>query len=129
MIEDCGVTEEQLAVEFGSEVASIVAEVSDPPGVHGVPAKEIQLLKAASLSHNAKRLKAADRCSNLRSIYETPPGWANTSYIGYADHSIRMMDLFEKSGHEPLHNAVTSKVRHWARLIITRAEDEIERSA
>ncbi len=123
--EDCGVSLDYIALEFGADVAALVAEVTDPPDLHGKEAKAFQLVKAPLLSRYAKRLKAADRLSNLRGIYEEPPGWAQKSLQGYAEHSIKMMDLFETSSHEPLHNAVIPKVRHYANLIILRAEESL----
>ncbi len=90
-MEDCGVTQAQLAARFGPGVAGIVAEVTDAPGLAGAARKDAQVAKAPSLSHGAKKLKLADKTANLTDIVDNPPGWAKVSMQGYMRDAHRVV--------------------------------------
>jgi GTP diphosphokinase / guanosine-3',5'-bis(diphosphate) 3'-diphosphatase len=80
VIEDCGVTPEQLTVDFGSDVAEIVAGVTkfDQTRVGlGANAKEETLRKLLTAGAQDQRifsLKCADRLHNLRTLEFVPRG-------------------------------------------------------
>lgn len=75
-LEDTNTTREELEREFGAEVASVVAEVTDDKGLAKAERKRLQVENAPSRSDRAKLVKIADKTSNLRSILESPPvGW------------------------------------------------------
>lgn len=90
-IEDCGATEESLAAEFGPEVASVVAEVSDAPGLSKNAAKKAQEHKAPTMSGRAKLVKLADKTANLTDIVENPPGWKPDAVRGYTTSAARII--------------------------------------
>ena len=91
-IEDCGVAAVHLAIEFGSEVAGIVAEVTDEPGLKGKERKNAQVEKAPFMSKNAKKLKIADKTANLTDIVENSPGWSVKTMHGYAEDAARVVN-------------------------------------
>lgn len=72
-VEDTETTLDELEREFGGEVASVVAEVTDDKSLPKDERKRLQVLKAASKSDRAKLVKLADKISNLRDIAATPP--------------------------------------------------------
>jgi len=72
-IEDQGVTREEIAAEFGEQVASIVTEVTDNKNLDKAERKRLQVVKAPYKSPQAKALKIADKTANLRAILESPP--------------------------------------------------------
>ena len=77
VVEDCGVTIEHLVVEFGDEIAAIVAAVSDPPKVPGVPrgVRKAQCRARLAASHpDAQTLKLCDRLDNLKELLEDSVG-------------------------------------------------------
>jgi (p)ppGpp synthase/HD superfamily hydrolase len=75
-VEDTGVTLPELESRFGSEVASLVAEVTDDKILPKETRKHLQVQDAHKKSKRAQTLKLADKISNLRSILASPPmGW------------------------------------------------------
>lgn len=75
-LEDTDVTETEVRQRFGSDVAELVLEVTDDTSLIGAERKRIQIEEAPHLSADAKRLKLADKTSNIRALRESPPrGW------------------------------------------------------
>lgn len=76
-VEDTGVTLTELTDRFGSDVASLVAEVTDDKSLPDKIRKRLQVENAPHKSERAQTLKLADKISNLRSIVISPPvGWS-----------------------------------------------------
>lgn len=72
-IEDTKTTQEELEREFGSEVAALVAELTDDKRLPKLTRKQLQIDAVYSKSACAKLIKIADKTSNLRSILASPP--------------------------------------------------------
>jgi (p)ppGpp synthase/HD superfamily hydrolase len=72
-IEDCGVTFQELEQQFGSDVASLVAEVTDDKSLPQATRKALQVQNAPKKSVRAQVIKLADKISNLRSMLDSPP--------------------------------------------------------
>ena len=72
-IEDTETTYEELVGEFGSEIADVVAEVTDDKSLDPAVRKHLQIEHAATASFRAKLVKLADKICNLRDLAETPP--------------------------------------------------------
>ena len=72
-IEDTGVTADELAREFGRNVADIVLECTDDKTLLKPERKRLQAETAPHKSDGARMLKIADKTSNLRSILSSPP--------------------------------------------------------
>ena len=72
-IEDTDTTGEELEREFGSRIASMVAEVTDDTALPKADRKRLQIEHAAQLSDGAKLVKLADKICNLRDVAERPP--------------------------------------------------------
>jgi guanosine-3',5'-bis(diphosphate) 3'-pyrophosphohydrolase len=87
-IEDCEVPRELIAKTFGTEVADLVAEVTDDKSLPKERRKEIQVETAHKKSPRAKILKLADKTSNLRALATSPaPDWSvrrKLEYISWA---------------------------------------------
>ncbi len=81
-IEDCGAFPELIAAEFGTEVAQIVVELSDPPVVPGGPnraaRKAADRRRLACASEKAQTIKLADLIDNTSSIVARDPNFAVT---------------------------------------------------
>ena len=67
-IEDTDTTADELSHEFGAEIASIVGEVTDDKTLPKAERKRQQVEHAARISDKAKRVKLADKISNLRDV-------------------------------------------------------------
>ena len=73
VIEDAGVTKEEVARRFGSTVAELVAEVTDDKSLPKAERKRLQVENAPKKSVGAQTIKLADKISNLRAILSSPP--------------------------------------------------------
>ena len=72
-VEDTETTPEELVREFGTAIASIVAEVTDDKTLEKAERKRLQVIKSPTKSHSAKLVKLADKINNLRDIAASPP--------------------------------------------------------
>lgn len=72
-IEDCGVTEAEIAARFGADVAALVAAVTDDKSLPKAERKRLQVETALSAPPRVALLKLADKVSNLRSMRTSPP--------------------------------------------------------
>jgi (p)ppGpp synthase/HD superfamily hydrolase len=83
-IEDQEVPRELIAREFGEEVAVLVEEVSDDKQLEKHHRKRMQVETARKKSDDAKRIKLADKTSNLRAItFSPPPDWSVKRRLEY----------------------------------------------
>ncbi len=90
-IEDCGVTQEELAGLFGEEVAALVMELTDDRSLPKSERKRLQVEHATHRSPRAQTIKLADKISNLRSILQSPPAdWDSARKHEYLDFSVRL---------------------------------------
>ncbi|WP_299816519.1 HD domain-containing protein [uncultured Jannaschia sp.] len=91
-IEDCDVTEADLAARFGPDVAALVLEVTDDTSLPKAEQRRRQEEHIRHASDRAKRLKMADKTSNLAAIARTPPDWSAERMQGYIDWALRVID-------------------------------------
>lgn len=61
--------------DFGTEVAGIVAELTDDPDLSRRGRRRYQVEHAPVMSPRAKRVKLADKASKLAEIAASPPRW------------------------------------------------------
>ena len=91
-VEDTGVTPEDLRERFGSDVTSLVMEVTDDKSLPKERRKQLQVENAPKKSLRAQTLKLADKISNLRAILDSPPPDWNAErkheYFEWAQHVI-----------------------------------------
>lgn len=92
-LEDTDTTREELEREFGPEVASVVAEVTDDKRLRKAERKQRQVDGAASKSLQARLVKLADKTSNLRSMAASPPAnWPQSQKREYFDWAKAVVD-------------------------------------
>jgi len=108
-IEDTETSREELVDVFGDDVASLVAEVTDDPGLLRDERRRRQVETAPAKSARARMIKLADKIANLHSIAESPPvGWSGRrkrEYVAWAREvaaacgptNERLERLFEKA--------------------------------
>jgi len=111
-IEDQEVPRELIAQEFGEEVAALVEEVSDDKELEKHERKRLQIETAHKKSDDAKRIKLADKTSNLRAITFSPPPdwsvkrrleyvrWAKTVVSGLRGVSAMLEQQFDRAAEE-----------------------------
>jgi len=72
-VEDTGTLPAELTSVFNSDVASLVAELTDDKSLDKAVRKKLQIEHAATKSKRAKIIKLADKTANLRSLVKSPP--------------------------------------------------------
>jgi (p)ppGpp synthase/HD superfamily hydrolase len=76
-VEDTETSRAEIEREFGQEVASIVAEVTDDKSLPKDERKRRQIEHAPMMSAAAKQLKIADKISNVGELApDEPPDWS-----------------------------------------------------
>jgi (p)ppGpp synthase/HD superfamily hydrolase len=91
-LEDTETTRAELEEAFGSEVLGVVREVTDDRRLPKEERKRLQTEHAPGLSDRAKRVKVADKISNVRAIAATPPaGWSEERRREYLDWTERVV--------------------------------------
>lgn len=86
VVEDTGITHDDLAATFGDTVARIVVENSDDMSL---PKSERRTQRIAGMPHKspqARMVKTADVISNVRAVVvSAPAGWGVDRKLGYLD--------------------------------------------
>ena len=91
-IEDTTTTRDELASEFGAEVADLVAELTDDKSLPKPERKRLQVEHAPAKSPRAKLLKIADKTSNLRALLVSPPAdWDHARKRDYFEWAARVV--------------------------------------
>ena len=88
-VEDCPPTSfAEIELEFGSEVAGIVREMTDDKSLPKAERKKLQIMNAAKKSDSACLIKLADKSSNVAAIGSSPPvDWSaerKREYVAWA---------------------------------------------
>ncbi|NNF15781.1 MAG: HD domain-containing protein [Gammaproteobacteria bacterium] len=91
-IEDTATEYEELEREFGSDIATIVGEVTDDKSLEKTERKRLQIEHAKTASASAKQLKIADKTCNIRDIVKSPPhNWALERKQEYLDWAVEVV--------------------------------------
>jgi guanosine-3',5'-bis(diphosphate) 3'-pyrophosphohydrolase len=100
-----------------------VAEVTDDKRLPKAERKALQVEHAPGLTERAKRVKIADKISNVRAIAATPPaGWSLERRREYLDWSERVVAGCR--GASPALEAVFDRVLAESRLALAEEERE-----
>jgi (p)ppGpp synthase/HD superfamily hydrolase len=111
-IEDQEVPRELIAREFGEDVATLVEEVTDDRQLDKQQRKRIQAETACKKTDDAKRIKLADKTSNLRAVTFSPPRdwsvkqrleyvrWAKEVASGLQGVSLLLEQQFDRAAEE-----------------------------
>lgn len=85
-IEDTCTSKEELETLFGPAVLNIVLEVTDDKNRPKLERKRLQIEHAQNISAEAKLVKLADKCANIRDISDNPPSdWSKGRRMEYLD--------------------------------------------
>ena len=87
-VEDTDPTEADIRSRFGGQVAALVLDVTDPPGLHGDARRERQIAHTAACGPRVRRLKLADKTSNVEELIGLPTerfdGPGNARYLDWS---------------------------------------------
>ncbi|CUH27557.1 GTP pyrophosphokinase [Jannaschia seosinensis] len=92
VVEDSDTTRADIAAAFGEEVAALVMEVTDDESLPEAARRRAQEAHVRHASDRAKRLKMADKASNLTAVARTPPDWTPERMSEYVDWACRVID-------------------------------------
>lgn len=92
-IEDTATSYEELSREFSDDVADLVSEVTDDKSLPKERRKDLQVQMSPHKSDRAKKIKIADKISNLESILNSPPvEWSEKRKREYFDWAAKVVD-------------------------------------
>jgi len=93
-VEDTETTAEELEIEFGPVISSIVMEVTDDKTIAAKQTRKLlQIEHAPHISDQAKLLKLADKISNLRDLSIDPPAtWSLQRQSDYFEWAKQVID-------------------------------------
>jgi guanosine-3',5'-bis(diphosphate) 3'-pyrophosphohydrolase len=92
VVEDTPTSLADVEQRFGSDVAGLVAEVTDDKSLPKETRKALQVQNAPKKSSRAQMIKLADKISNLRSILSAPPDWPYERKRQYFDWAKQVVD-------------------------------------
>jgi len=92
-VEDTDATVDDIEEQFGTAIRDIVIEVTDDKSMSSPDRKRLQIEHAATLCHEAKLVKLADKISNLQDIIASPPvKWSLERKREYFDWAKAVID-------------------------------------
>jgi guanosine-3',5'-bis(diphosphate) 3'-pyrophosphohydrolase len=92
-VEDTETSYDELAAQFGREIADVVLEVTDDKALPKAERKQLQVERAPQLSRAAKLVKLADKIANVRDVADHPPSeWPLERRRDYFDWAKRVVD-------------------------------------
>jgi hypothetical protein len=109
LIEDQGVSADEIARQFGVGVAALVLEVTTDKSLPERERHRLQVAHAADKSPRARLLRVADLTSNLRALRQSPPAdwpvdrqrdyllWAHDVAAGSRGLNPQLDDLFDEA--------------------------------
>lgn len=101
-VEDTETSIDDIRLEFGEDVANIVAEVTDDKSLTKLERKRQQIEHAMQASKQAKLVKLADKLYNLKDIQKSiPSSWTverAQAYFGWSQEVINQL----RGTNEPL---------------------------
>lgn len=111
-------TEAELASVFGSEIAFIVAEVTDNPRFSPVTRKALRLLLAPQMSRKARLIMLAAVIDSVRTLASpiAHSHWSSQTRHEYFDWAERLVEIIGKTS--PTLQAVSSAEIESARLAV-----------
>ena len=92
-VEDTETSLDEVARQFGEEIASTVGEVTDDTSLPKAKRKALQVEHAPHLSRAAKLVKLADKICNVRDMANDPPAnWPIERRLEYFEWCKRVID-------------------------------------
>ena len=92
-VEDCTVTQADIAALFGEAVARVVMELTDDKSLPKPERKRLQIVHAPQKSPEAALVKLCDKMSNVRAVGVNPPlHWPQDRKRAYVDWAVMVTD-------------------------------------
>jgi GTP diphosphokinase / guanosine-3',5'-bis(diphosphate) 3'-diphosphatase len=91
VLEDTCTSEQELRQLFGDRICNLVLEVTDDMTMTYEERKRYQIKKAPGLTDDAKKIKIADKISNIQDILTLPLTWSTRRKKQYFEWSERVI--------------------------------------
>lgn len=91
VLEDTCTTELEMRKKFGDRVTNLVIEVTDDMTMTYEDRKRSQIKKAPFLSDDAKKIKIADKISNIADMLEYTMTWSHRRKLQYLEWSEKVV--------------------------------------
>ena len=105
-VEDTGTSPDEIRLEFGEAVRSMVMEVTDDKSLPKAERKRLQVVNASHKSPGAKQIKLADKISNVFEIGNDPPDdWSlerRQEYLDWTEQVVHGTAGTEPGSRSPL---------------------------
>jgi GTP diphosphokinase / guanosine-3',5'-bis(diphosphate) 3'-diphosphatase len=116
-IEDTETSVQELRQQFGPEVAELVLEMTDDKSLPKEERKRLQIVSASHKSERARRIKLADKISNVYDISHFPPSdWPKKRRLEYLDWTEKVIDGLR--GHNPALESYYDQVLEQGRALL-----------
>ncbi|HEX2936866.1 MAG TPA: HD domain-containing protein [Bacteroidales bacterium] len=92
VLEDTCATEKEMRLRFGDRVTNIVIEVTDDMSLTYEDRKRHQIKNALFISADAKKIKIADKISNIEDMLTLPITWSDRRKRQYVQWSQQVID-------------------------------------
>jgi GTP diphosphokinase / guanosine-3',5'-bis(diphosphate) 3'-diphosphatase len=92
ILEDTPTSETELREKFGDRIAGLVAEVTDDMSLTYEDRKRFQIKKSLTISEDAKKIKIADKISNIQDVLSLSLTWSNRRKRQYVDWSMKVIE-------------------------------------
>ena len=92
VLEDTPTTETELREIFGERITNLVLEVTDDMSLTYEDRKRHQIKKALTISNDAKKIKIADKISNIQDVLSLSLTWSNRRKRQYVEWSQKVID-------------------------------------
>ena len=87
-VEDCGTSPDEIARQFGPDVAYVVAQLTDDKSLPKAERKALQIIHAPGKTRDATLVKICDKLSNVRTVGDAPPvHWDEERQVAYLDRA------------------------------------------
>ena len=116
-LEDCDVSVDDLKVNFGERICSIVKNLTDDKTLPRNERKSKTRDKITHASSNVKLIKAADRFDNLNG--EFPSFWTTEKKLQYLKESKLLIEALSKNLYDDIYSAF---VRQFIDVIASKIE-------
>jgi guanosine-3',5'-bis(diphosphate) 3'-pyrophosphohydrolase len=117
IIEDTDVTEEELAARFNPHTARIVAELTDDMSLPYAIRKQRQVEGAARLSAEARKIRIADKASNIRDILDYPVDWPVEKKQHYVTNAVEVVNQIR---------GAQAALEAWFDEVVTEAKEKLD---
>jgi len=122
VMEDSYVSQSELESLFGTEVASLVAEVTDDMSLSREERKRVQKENAEFLSYKAKQIRIAYKICNVRDVTQEELDWDTQTKLRYLEWADSVAEGCR--GINPVLDALFEETVSKARRLLTEGIDE-----